>query len=356
VPSSGIYYFNIGGTAFSTYVEAGNGWVLIASGSASTTEGAYTRTTSLTLQSDKILPASVYASSDIKKVRINATAGPNIPFDVETGDAQTLANLMSDATLSLNSDGSAWTGTGTSHMNKLYGCTSLDSLSIRIYHGCNNGNGLHWLMPGDIEKVSYSSGTENDLNLWVRANAAAFLPVELIDFKAERADKQVRLRWQTASEHNNEGFYLQRSSNSRHWETLAFLAGNGSSQAEHSYAFTDQLPLPGMNYYRLLQKDFDGQSAYSKVIGIELENSGGQVRLFPNPSEGGLHLSLDLDFIGNAIFTLYDCTGRPVKTLMLPVDGGTPTQEIDLGGLPAGIYLAKVQAGANTWQQRLVLK
>lgn len=212
------------------------------------------------------------------------------------------------------------------------------------------------MMPDNIEKVSYSSGTENDLNLWVRADAAAFLPVELIDFDVRRVSKQANLSWQTASESNNDGFQIQRSSDSRKWEMLSFVPGKGTTQESQSYTYTDEHPLLGMNYYRLQQIDFDGQSAYSKVVGIELENSEGHVQLFPNPCDGDLSLALDLEYTGEATFTLYDFTGRRLKTLTLSLDGGISSHKIDLGGMPAGIFLVQVQAGAKTWQQRLVLK
>ena len=93
VPASGTYYFNIGATTFSTYVESGNGWVLVASGSLATDEATYPVTTNLTLQSDKILPAAVYTSALVTAVRINATAGPDLPLDVQSTNSGVLSNL-----------------------------------------------------------------------------------------------------------------------------------------------------------------------------------------------------------------------------------------------------------------------
>ena len=58
VPASGTYYVSIGATTFSTDVESGNGWILVASGSGATDESAYPVTTTLSLQSDRILPAA----------------------------------------------------------------------------------------------------------------------------------------------------------------------------------------------------------------------------------------------------------------------------------------------------------
>lgn len=58
VPASGMYYFSIGATTFATYVESGTGWILVASGSGVTDESSYPTTTTLSLQSDQILPAA----------------------------------------------------------------------------------------------------------------------------------------------------------------------------------------------------------------------------------------------------------------------------------------------------------
>ncbi|MBL4657154.1 MAG: hypothetical protein JKX73_04080, partial [Flavobacteriales bacterium] len=176
VPSNGIYYFNIGGTPFSTYVEAGNGWILIASGEASTTESFYPTTTALSLQSDLILPSSIYASAQITDVRINSTSGPGIPFDVQSSNPTVLSNLQSNLTLTVGTNNTDWTGTGTARLNRV--CIgNTGTLATHIYHACGNFTGLHWQI-GQFtahEKIIYNNGTKNDLNLWIRAGCQ--LPV-----------------------------------------------------------------------------------------------------------------------------------------------------------------------------------
>lgn len=141
----GLYWFNIGGTLFTTFVEAGNGWVLAASGNASISESSYSTTTNLTLQSDQILPTAIYTSTLVTDVRMNSTAGPSIPFDVQSSDITVLDNLQNNRTLSVGTNSEDWSGIGTARL--LRTCPSENStLSTHIYHACGQGENLFWLV------------------------------------------------------------------------------------------------------------------------------------------------------------------------------------------------------------------
>lgn len=177
VKTSGYYHFNINGNTFSTYVLANNGWVLIASGSGSTNEASYPRTTGLTLQSDKILNAAIYNDTSISAVRIQATSG-SYPLDTISTNATVLSNLRNDRSLQqdTNYDGTAWSPT-TRMARTCEGNT--DNLASSIYHACGLTENLHWIPGGGLEKVRHGSSEEQDLNLWVRTqqpNNATVLP------------------------------------------------------------------------------------------------------------------------------------------------------------------------------------
>ena len=166
VKTSGYYHFNINGNTFSTYVLANDGWVLIASGSGSTNEESYPRTTSLTLQSDKILNAAIYNDTSIGAVRIQATSG-SYPLDTISTNATVLSNLRNDRSLQqdTNYNGTAWSPT-TRMVRTCDGNT--DNLASSIYHACGLTENLHWIPGGGLEKVRHGSSEEQDLNLWVR--------------------------------------------------------------------------------------------------------------------------------------------------------------------------------------------
>jgi hypothetical protein len=89
VTVAGIYYFNLTGTAFSTYVDA-QGYVLIASAKSST-NGSYTTTTDLALQSDQVLQTAILSKMDVNEVRMNVISGANAGFNVTSTNATIIA-------------------------------------------------------------------------------------------------------------------------------------------------------------------------------------------------------------------------------------------------------------------------
>ncbi|MDX2285192.1 MAG: hypothetical protein NW241_13590 [Bacteroidia bacterium] len=335
--TSGTYYFLIGGTPFSTYVDAGSGWILAASGAGSTEESSYSTTTSLALQADEILPAAIYTSTLVTAVRISASSGPELPFDIMTDDAGVLANLQSNVTLSVGTSSATWTGTGTSRVEG--GCGSSSStLDTRIYHcGCN-GSGLHWLVADGtgLEKISYGESSQNDLNLWIRTDAPVF-PVTLSYFEAAaEAAGRVGLRWQTLAEHNSSFFAVERSSDLRIWERIGQVDAAGTSSVPRTYLFSDLDPVPGVSYYRLRQTDQTGAYGYSEVREIAGPHAV-LVRAFPNPAAA--MLAVEGDPAELSALRICSLTGQDLSRLvtMFPVQGRRRT--LDLTHLPAGVYL-----------------
>ena len=91
----------------------------------------------------------------------------------------------------------------------------------------------------------------------------------MTSFNAEVVSKGVLLRWETATETNNYGFFVQRKNNGI-WSDLAFISGMGTTLNHSSYSFIDELkPDKGdTNYYRLKQVDLSGEFSYSKEVAI----------------------------------------------------------------------------------------
>ena len=71
------------------------------------------------------------------------------------------------------------------------------------------------------------------------------LYVELMEFTASlQANGAVALRWSTASEREHAYFAVQRSANGSNWSSIDRIAGHGTTGSAHSYASTDEQPLP----------------------------------------------------------------------------------------------------------------
>lgn len=350
VTVDGIYHFNISGTNFSTYVEALSGWILIASGDQASSGSSYNRTTSLTLQSDEVLPAPAYNQVEIVAVRINATAGPNIPFDVESTNANVLNNLRLDRTLSIGTNSGAWTGTGTNRM--LRSCISnVGTMATHIYHACGNTQGLHWQVGRNVghEKIVFSGSEINALNLWVRAESVV-LPVELSSFKAEvYGDGKVLVSWETSTEIDNDYFIIEQSDNGISWSEMGRVNGIENSQGPNSYELTDPNPLVGVSYYRLSQVDINGRTEYLGVRSLQVvKKSDNEWRLYPNPARSELYVEYSSD-LSESNIEVFSAMGKKVDVNLSIIKLNQSTSAIDVSQLLPGLYYVRINATIQTF-------
>lgn len=179
----------------------------------------------------------------------------------------------------------------------------------------------------------------------------AVLPVEFISFGGISTENGNKLKWQTASEINNQGFEIERSTNGEYWKMIGFVAGKGNSDEVQEYTFVDDSPLQAKNYYRLRQIDFDGIYEYSEVIEISTPLSH-QVALniFPNPTQGELTINSNLE---NAQITVFNNLGQ---VILDQHQVNSFAHQLNLNGQPNGIYFLVIQQGEITYKEKIILK
>ena len=175
------------------------------------------------------------------------------------------------------------------------------------------------------------------------------LPVSLTEFKGTPSDDGNLLEWSTASEQNNDGFYVERSFNGQKFESLGWVAGSGNSLVTRFYSFTDEQPQQGKNYYRLNQKDFDGKQEYSNVISINFGGTFG-FRLYPNPSKDNITISYSSQGDHPPYLRITDTKGVPVSYNSQITDG-----KIYISGLSPGFYIAALTVGESTALKKFIL-
>lgn len=168
-------------------------------------------------------------------------------------------------------------------------------------------------------------------------NIMTLLPVELTHFSAEKTGETALLNWATASELNNAHFLVQRSADSKNWETIGTVQGQGTTLEPQTYRFTDREPLGGLNYYRLKQEDFDGASEFSSIVSIDFRKNG-KPQLFPNPVRELLFVKLPDGTASNHTAHIFDVQGRLVFSEKWPIENG-----LDVQPLHNGLYLLRLE-------------
>jgi hypothetical protein len=101
------------------------------------------------------------------------------------------------------------------------------------------------------------------------SNCITPLPIELISFYVVNIDGVNRLKWETASELNNDYFIIENSVDGYSWNTIETPSGAGNSTEKITYYLEHRNYKETTNYYRLTQVDFDGKREVFKTIAID---------------------------------------------------------------------------------------
>lgn len=203
---------------------------------------------------------------------------------------------------------------------------------------------------GNVTAVTLSNPGGNTLRVTV---SAVVLPVEMVRFNGKQMEQNVLLDWETASEKNNSGFFIERSADGVHWNDIGFVGGNGTSNVPHTYTFIDKTPLSGSNFYRLRQTDFDGKIEFSDIVTVKLSGSTSGFSVFPNPASDGY---LTVNFTGETtesdlFVRLFNTKGQVVQTDLLYGESG----RMDVHNLTPGIYLLEMRSQGKIFWEKVVL-
>ncbi|MBZ0203186.1 MAG: hypothetical protein K8I03_09245 [Ignavibacteria bacterium] len=185
------------------------------------------------------------------------------------------------------------------------------------------------------------------------------LPVELCSFNAAINIRDVNLTWITCSEINNMGFDIEkRSFNSitksfNGWEKAGFVSGNGTTNGQHTYSYSDRKLITGKYQYRLKQIDYNGNFEYhnlntpSDVI-IGNPKSADLFQNYPNPSNPTSKVDFQIPFAGKISLKVYDITGKEVTSLVdKDMDSGFYTVEFNGSNLASGVYFYRLIATSS---------
>jgi uncharacterized protein (DUF1501 family) len=189
------------------------------------------------------------------------------------------------------------------------------------------------------------------------------LPVELMHFNAEKANKEdAHLTWITASENNTDYFEIQRSTDGSNYRKIDEVKANGHTHNAQHYEFFDQgLPLKTSSvfYYRLKINDLDNSFVYSdaKAVSFEQDNIKIVAEVYPNPSQGMIRLKIN-GGIQTDLMTevaVNDNLGRQVLTINQYLETDAIV-DLDLESNSAGIYFVIVRNGSNVLTQKVVIQ
>jgi len=172
------------------------------------------------------------------------------------------------------------------------------------------------------------------------------LPVSLLSFSSNKLGKINLLNWSTASEQNNSGFNIERSTNGTDFENIGFVKSlnpTGNSSSRLDYSFTDFNPVGLNQYYRLKQIDFDGTRKYSAIVMVarEVPTMLNLTKVYPNPANSSIYINASAPTKMDLQFLIIDVAGRVVTRKNVFADVGNNGFDISVEHLESGTYFIK---------------
>jgi hypothetical protein len=191
---------------------------------------------------------------------------------------------------------------------------------------------------------------------WTLAAGASPLPIELLSFEAAKSGNYVDLTWQTASEINNDYFTIQRSSNGYEFENIAIIDGAGNSTTVLNYKETDKKPLNGINYYRLMQTDYDGKFTFSEIRIVNFGTKG-TISVFPNPAPENNQIQVSIPVEGEYTLNITDASGRIIQNEKIYATEKNQIIPLNLSEtLSSGIYQIGIRNENENYNSKLIIR
>jgi hypothetical protein len=238
-------------------------------------------------------------------------------------------------------------------------------------------NGTVYVLDGGVTALqtttspySYSANNFSSQTGTFTLGEDAALPIQLASFVGNIVGDGVKLDWQTISEINNYGFYVERrKQDTKDFAVIpnSFIAGHGTTSEPQNYSFTDNtLTESGSYEYRLKQVDNNGLVSYSNPIVINgsalsvLEVAPIEFRVhqnYPNPFNPTTTIKFSVERTEHALVVVYNALGQQVSKLFDGVAEPGHYYKVQLNGnaLGSGVYYYRVLTDSKSDLKKMLL-
>lgn len=180
------------------------------------------------------------------------------------------------------------------------------------------------------------------------------LPVSFTSVKAYRQQKNIIVEWKIENQLKDDHYEIERSADGKH-----FTRVNAETILENDqsiYQFTDSNPLKGINYYRVIAVNSNGNKNNSEIVKANMndEENSPSISIYPNPVSGD-NINIEVKHIDEGLYNLkiYNTEGQLVATKKIIYTGAKVSINEKL---PAGKYELKLSGNKISTSTQLIKK
>ena len=178
----------------------------------------------------------------------------------------------------------------------------------------------------------------------ITVTGTSVLPVSLGTIKALQKTTGIEISWSTYTERNLSHFEIEKSLNGQQFSFIGQVNAAGNSDVKINYAFIDNLPVNGNNFYRIKSVDLDGKSGMSQVVKINTIGKNSDLAIHPNPVVGS-RISFQVSNLQRGLYNLqlYNFSGQLIYNEQYQHPGGSIGQTFKIPeSVKPGIYSLKL--------------
>ena len=179
------------------------------------------------------------------------------------------------------------------------------------------------------------------------------LPVDVTYFRAIELSSTIKLEWATSFEEDFDYFTLERSSDGRIFNDHVKIYSNTTlSSFTKKYEYIDEMPFPGLSYYRLKATDFNGSFEYHGVVSANLEDAEADILIYSNPNVRD-QITISYNGEQESPFRIIDITGNMIEEgILLP-----GLNEIMISpSIHSSLYFIQVEGSSSPIVKKFVLR
>lgn len=181
------------------------------------------------------------------------------------------------------------------------------------------------------------------------------LSTELLSFTGKEANGKSQLNWTTSKEDEPLHYIVEKSFDAENFNAIASINSYNDGENINLYSFTDPDTVQRAVYYRLRIADDQNQNKYSRVIQLNGKMNDAILTNLINPFDQKLQFDLYSSFNGRAAVELINLQGTVMKQIEFNLNTGMNNLSVNnTGGLPAGVYILRVESNNNIVQRKIV--
>jgi hypothetical protein len=203
------------------------------------------------------------------------------------------------------------------------------------------------ISPGGADPYTVSTATpitianNSQVHYALGKNGGWILPIDcIISTQAQKINNTGLIKWMVNSCSAVRNFEVQRSVNNSGFQTIGIVNPVVNPVVNQTdFNFTDAALASGTDLYRIKVNGITGSSKYSNTVAI-IQNSNDILitTIAPNPVHNSTMLTVSSGRPFVVDFKVYDMSGKLVKQWQAHIAEGNNNIEMNVPGLPAGVY------------------